>query len=177
MKKPDLDRIWETWIRIGIPTESRQEWVDKVVDVMRSCVWELVSVLEGKKVIEWYQFLVHPRENDGNLYFHVRFSLRKDVGSEEFLKLLPSYCLYPVHVERREVESISGVTSVLLKGGKIEEAWRIMGEQSEWMLHLIEVHEADGMLIEQFAQFMHYYLNMVGLDMQGLLFISPFIRF
>lgn len=31
--------------------------------------------------------------------------------------------------------------------------------------------------IQQYTQFMHYYLNMVGLGMQGILFLSPFINF
>jgi hypothetical protein len=176
MKKPNLDRMWETWIKIGIP-QGYQELFNRAVSIIRSQVSETVSVLETREMIDWYQFLIHGKENDGNLYFHIRFSLRNGTDSKDFLDSLPSYCLDPKHIERRDVESISGILKTLLKNDEIEEAWRIIGEQSEWIIHMVSIHKDGGIPIQQFIQFMHFYTNMIGLGHQSILQLSPFFRF
>lgn len=176
MQKPNLDRIWETWIRIGIP-QGYQELFNRAVSIIRSQVSETVAVLEKREIIDWYQFLIHGKENDSNLYFHVRFSLRNDIDSKYFLDSLPSYCLDPKHIERRDVESISGITKLLLKNDEIEEAWRIIGEQSEWIIHMVSIHKDVEIPIQQFIQFMHFFTNMMGLGQQSILQLSPFFRF
>jgi len=172
MKKPDLDRIWETWIEAGSP-QGRQELFNRGVSIIRSQVSETVAILEKRKIIDWYQFLIHSKENDGKLYFHVRFSLRNGIDSKKFLDSLPTYCLYPKHLERREVESISGITTPLLKNDEIEEAWRIIGEQSEWIIHMVSIHKDVEIPIQQFVQFMHFYMNMMGLGHLSRLALSP----
>lgn len=126
-----MDKVWQVWIRIGVP-QSHQDLFSKAVSIIRSQVSEVVTTLEIKKITDWYQFLIHGRE-DNNLYFHIRFSLAKGVNSKDFLEALPSYCLDPKPVERKEVELISGIMKPLLKNEEIEEAWRIIGEQSEWL--------------------------------------------
>lgn len=175
MQKPDLDKMWQIWIRIEIL--QGQGLFNSAVGAIKSQVSEVVSILETKKIIDWYQFLIHGRENDSNLYFHVRFSLGKGVASKDFLGSLPSYCLYPEPIERKAVESINGIDKSLIKNGEIEEAWRIIGEQSEWIIHMINIHKDGEIPIQQFVQFMHFYLNMMGLGHQAILFLSPFSRF
>jgi len=52
-----------------------------------------------------------------------------------------------------------------LKNQKIEEAWRIMGEQSEWLLNMLNNHKVDVEIpIGQVEQFLHFYSNMTGLS-------------
>jgi len=136
MQKPDLGRMWETWIPLDIPLralqahrgtfQEHQEWFNKVVDAIRSQVCEVVSILTNKQIVDWYHFLIH--EKDGKPCIHIRVSIRKGVDSKDFLDSLPSYCLESKPIERKAVESIDGVDKPLLKNEEIEEAWRIIGE-------------------------------------------------
>jgi hypothetical protein len=175
MQKPDLDRIYQIWITIDNP--KGQILFNNALDTLKSQVSEVISILKKKKLITWYQFLIHGRKNDSNLYFHIRFSLRKGVTSKAFLDNLPKYCLYPEQIKRENVESINGVFKQLLNNEEIEQAWRIIGEQSEWIINLISIHKDGNIPIQHFVQFMHYYLNMMGLGNQAVLLLSPFFRF
>jgi hypothetical protein len=170
MLKPNLDRTWEIWILLDKPTTY-----DTIVKAIRSQVFEVVSILKSKQIIDWYQFLIHPR--NGEPAIHIRISLREGVDSKDFLSSLPNYCLPPKQIERKEMESISGIDKPLLKNQEIEEAWRILGEQSEWIIRMIDIYQSEKIPIQNFTQFMHFYLNMMGLGMQGILFLSPFINF
>lgn len=171
MQKPNLDRLWQVWIKIDI----QQDLFNSAINTIRTRVTEAVSILEAK--IDWYYFLIHGRPNDVNLYFHCVFSLRESVNSEEFTSSLPDYCLYPEHLERSYGESISGINKEFLKNEEIEEAWRIIGKQSEWIIDLVRIHKDGQLPIQQFTQFMHYYMNMMGLGNQSILFLSPILRF
>jgi len=177
MQKPNLDRLWQVWIKIGIPQSSYQDLSNSAVNTIRTQVAEVVSILETRNVIDWYYFLIHGRENDVNLYFHCVFSLKDNVKSEEFTSLLPSYCLYPEHLGRGYGEAIAGINKGFLKDGEIEEAWRIIGKQSEWIIDLVRSHKDGPLPVQQFIQFMHYYMNMMGLGNQSILFLSPILRF
>jgi hypothetical protein len=161
----------EVWIEIGVP-QNRQELFSKAVGIIRSQVSEVVKTLMMKKMANWYQFLIHERDN--KLGFHIRFSLTEGVDSEDFKKALPSYCLDSRPIERKAVESIEGIIKPLLKNEEIEEAWRIIGEQSEWVINMLASFKDGGFPVQQYAQFMHYYLNMMGLGHQGLLFLGNF---
>jgi hypothetical protein len=178
MQKPNLDRLWQVWIKIGVPQGSYEDWFKQVTDTIKSQVAGVVSVLETKKMIDWYYFLIHHKEgNNLNLYFHLIFSLGEDIESEDFLGSLPSYCLDPKHLDRGYGESISGIEKALLKDNKIEEAWRIIGKQSEWIIDLIRIYKDGKMTIQQFVHFMHFYTNAMGLGHQSKLSIPPYTSF
>jgi len=64
--------------------------------MIKSQITAVVSVLETRRLIDWYYFLIHNKEDDKvNLYIHLVFSLREGVEPRDFLDLLPSYCLDP----------------------------------------------------------------------------------
>ncbi|MCJ7634669.1 hypothetical protein MUP77_20050 [Candidatus Bathyarchaeota archaeon] len=174
MQKPDLDRLWRIWIKIGLPQQTVEAMFSNVASMIRSQVTEVVSILETKKMIDWYYFLIHGKDNDpSNFYFDVIFSVREGVASEDFVKALPDYCLDPKHLEHEFGESISGIKKELLKNGKIDEAWRIIGEQSEWIIHMVNVHKDGELTIPQFIQFMHFYMNTMGLGHLSRLQLPP----
>jgi len=137
-----------------------------------------------KKIIDWYSFLIHNRESgvpttedDNNLYFHIRVALGKDVKPKDFRELLPNYCVMTQPIERR-LESISGIDKSIIQNEEIEEVWRIIGEQSEWIINMINIHKEEaGIPIPQIKQFMHFYLNMIGLGGRAILFLGPFYVF
>ena len=146
--------------------------------MIKSQVTEVVSILETKQMIDWYYFLIHGKEGDPtNGYFDIVFSVKEKVTSEEFVKVLPSYCLDPEHLEHFG-ESISGIPKEPLKNDEIEEAWRIIGEQSEWIIHLVNIYKNSELTIQQFIQYMHFYMNIMGLGgRSGLAIPNAFFPF
>jgi len=175
MQKPNLDRLWQVWIKIGILPNSIEERLRRATSIIKAQVTETVSILETKEMIDWYYFLIHKKENDNNLYFHLLLSLKEGVNSEDFLMAIPSYCLEPKHLGREYGESISEITKTQLKNDEIEEAWKLIGEQSEWMIHLVNAHKDGEMAIKQVIQFMHFYMNMMGLGHLSKFPIPPFV--
>jgi len=156
MEKPDLERMWETRIKIGLPT------LRNVQDAIRQKIAPTFPRLLEEGNIKWYHFLIHPcppsvDPDPGNACLHIRFS-PGPVG-------LPRYC---VATEKTgPLRGISKVNASLLETEEIEEAWRILGEQSQWVVNLINIHKKDiSIPLEQIAQFMHFYSNMLGLGNQ-----------
>jgi len=177
MEKPDLNRVWETYIRI--PTEERMSYANllrKIHDTIRLKIHPMISDLKDDDVINWYCFLLHPsrRKGDTERYFHIRFELRNDIRDKECVNdLLPDYCEKSMTARFMDVESdpenISGIDKSLLKNEEIEEAWRIIGEQSEWIMNMLNVHkEKIEITPRQIGQFLHFYFNITQ-----LLFVCP----
>lgn len=176
MKKPNLDRLWQVWIKIGVLQGSYEDLFKRITNTIKLQVAEVVSVLETKKMIDWYYFLIHPKEGDNlNAYFHLVFSLGEDIESKAFLGLLPSYCLDPKHLDRGYGESICGIEKTLLNNEEIEEAWGIIGKQSEWIIDLVRIYKDGKITIQQFVQFMHFYTNAMGLGHRSKLTVSPLV--
>ena len=176
MKNPELKRIWQTWVRIAPKKNlTMDDLAIFILDTIRNKIAIFPELLrEGK--IEWYCFLIHdyPKDPD-NVYFHVRFT--KIEGKKV---TLPEYWAKP---EKEKVgENISGINKSLLKNEDIREAWRIIGEQSELIIRLVQIHK-DTVPIEQFIQFMHFNMNMFGLGHKSRIrithkgFISRMIGF
>ena len=171
MQKPDLNQMWETFIKI--PTEDNRISFNLLYNNIRSKIYSMISRLKDNDMINWYCFLIHDRnsgvptsEDDRNPYFHIRFALKRDVNPNEFLSSLPDYCVMTRHIERR-LESIAGINKSIIKNEEIEEAWRIIGEQSEWFLEMLNVHKEDvDILPQQIAQFLHFFANMTQLQIR-----------
>jgi len=131
----------------------------------------MISHLKENGIINWYSFLIHGEKGDPNLYFHVRFNLRKDVKDrEEVNNFLPDYCEKGKTARCRDVENIEnikGINKFILKNNEIEEAWRILGEQSEWLINMLNIHWENVVIpITQVGQFLHFYLNMTQLQFE-----------
>jgi len=157
MQRPDLDRMWETFVRVS-PGENP-------IGTIRSKIHPLISRLKNEGIIGWYHFLVHDRrsgvptsEDDASLYFHLRF----EFGGADPSKVLPDYCVMTRKTGR--IESITGIDKSLLKEERIEEAWRVIGEQSEWAIDLLNTYKEDVQIpLSQIMQFLHYFFNMMQL--------------
>jgi len=151
--------MWETRIKIGRLT------LKNVQAAIRQKMAPTFPRLLEEGSINWYHFLIHPCPSSvdpdpRNACLHVRFSPGgKSVD-------LPEYCEATKKIA--PLPGISGVNKYLLKNEEIEEAWRIIGEQSQWVVNLINIHRDDtGWIpIDQIVQFMHFYSNMLGLGNQ-----------
>lgn len=83
MQRPTLDRMYETFIKIDLePNEFHQS----AFRTIRTKVYPAIERLTKDGKVDWYSFLIHSRHSgvpttidDDNLYFHVRFSLSKDL--------------------------------------------------------------------------------------------------
>ena len=172
MEKPDMNRMWETFIKIGLRKETS---FGRIINMIRFNIYPMIEDLKQKKIINWYHFLIHNRESgvpttedDNNLYFHIRFTLNKNIEVKEEKDVngfLPNYCVLTRKRKPRRIERISGIDKSLLRNEKIEEAWRIIGEQSEWLLNMLDIHKEDVEIDKypkQIAQFLHYFFNMLG---------------
>jgi len=163
--------MWETFVKI--PTENNGVRLNVLYNDIRSKISPMISRLKENDLIDWYCFLIHDRnsgvptsEDDRNPYFHIRFALKRDVDPNEVLSLLPNHCVMTRHIERR-LESIAGINKSIIKNEEIEEAWRIIGEQSEWFLEMLNIHREDvDIPPQQIAQFLHYYANMTQLQVR-----------
>jgi len=161
--------MWETFIKI--PTEDDMIRLNLIYNDIRSKICPMISGLIDNDVISWYCFLIHDRnsgvptsKDDNNAYFHIRFSLKKSVNPEDFLA---EYCLMTRKIRPEWVASISGINKSLLKNEEIEEAWRIIGEQSEWLINMLNIHKEDvDISPQQIAQFLHFYANMTQLQIR-----------
>ena len=171
MQRPDLNRMRETFIKI--PTEDNRLRLSLLYNYIRSKIYPIISCLKEYGMINWYCFLIHDRnsgvptsEDDNNPYFHIRFALTKDVDPDEFRKSLPNYCVMTRKISRESVESITGIDNSILENG-IEEAWKIIGEQSKWFLEMLNIHKEDVEIpSQQIAQFLHFYANMSQLQVR-----------
>lgn len=180
MEKPDLNRMWETFIEIPNLVQMREtierhptednlaKMVIYLCNMIRFKVHPVISDLTKKKIISWYHFLIHDRNNgvpttkeDNNPYFHIRFDLRKDINPDDFL---PNYCVMTRKIRRENVTSIAGIDKSLLKNEEIGEAWRIIGEQSNWLMDMLNIHkEKNDIPLQHVGQFLHFYANMTQL--------------
>ena len=175
MQKPNLDKMWETFIRM--PVENNVTTVNAILDTLRFKIYPLVSHLCSNGVIDWYCFLIHDRnsgvptpQDDNNAYFHIRVSLKEDVKPDSFLKSLTDYCIMTRQVNRDWVKEISVdnkgnlFDKSMLKSESIEDIWRIIGEQSELLLDMLSVYKDNVKIpLQYIGLFFHYYFNMTQL--------------
>ena len=172
MEKPDLNQMWETFIEI--PAEDNRTRLTILYNMIRSQIYPMISRLRDRGIVNWYCFLIHDRhsgvptsEDDDNPYFHIRVALKKSASPDEFLNSLPNYCVMTRKIRRNRVESIVGINKSVIKNEEIEEAWRIIGEQSDWLLEMLNIHKDNiDILPQQIAQFLHFYANMTQLQVR-----------
>jgi hypothetical protein len=170
VEKPDLNKLWETFIRFS--------WDDlssgRQIDTIREKVVPTISILKAKGHVDWYCFLINNRnsgvptsEDDEDLFFHIRFALEKHINPVD---ILPNYCVLTRKVEPAWVKTISidnkgtQFDASLFKEESIEGVWKILGEQSEWLLNLLSAFKENVTIPANYIErFLHYYTDMPGL--------------
>ena len=175
MEKPNLKKVWVTYIKIGPLQEIT---LQRCIDTLRNMVSPMILDLKEKSLLRWYSFLVHPGKDkaDPNGYYHIRFELKGKYDTKERINsVLPDYCEKTMTYRFRDVENLENITSIdksILKNRRIEEAWRIIGEQSEWVTKILDSFgEEFDIPDQQFIQYVHFLMNMLGLGNQS--FYAP----
>jgi hypothetical protein len=123
----------------------------------------------------WYSFLIHDfgsgvptGKDDHDAFWHIRLELSPQVSEDSFRAALPGYCALTRPVARQTLEQITGVTTSMLIGS-IADAWWLIGEQSEWLLHLLGTYSTDApweTISGEIAQYLHYFANMTQLQIR-----------
>jgi hypothetical protein len=129
-------------------------------------------------MIDWFYFLFHQKPDDlANCYFDVIFTTNEKDPSA----FLPKHCIDTHKIP--PMLSISGIDTKALRNEDIGEAWRIIGEQSEFIINLVCSHKEDSEIsAAQIVQFMHFFMNQLDyggkcLFFPGELGIGACIRF
>lgn len=176
MKKPDLDQLWETFIKIPVEKtpEGNENRLKIIYNIIRFKIHPMVLNLKDNGMINWYSFLIHNRnsgvptsENDDYSYFHIRFELEKNINLENFHNSLPDHCVMTRKIKTETIESIAGIDKSILKEEQIENAWKIIGEISELIINMLNIHKEDVEIpYKQIGQFLHYCSNITQLEVK-----------
>ncbi len=162
LREPDLDKMWKTWISIHPGKEPIKRLFQ---DTIRAKLQHILQLQKNGK-ISWFYFLWHPKVDDpANLYFDVVFTTES--GDPE--SFLPEYCVDTKKIA--PVGSIAGIDESLLIGDDIREAWRILGEQSVFIINMVCSHKGNVEIPpSQVAQFIHFFMNPLGYGGKSLFF-------
>lgn len=173
MEKPDLNRLWETFIRFTWDELSSGAHIG----LIREKVGYTVTMLKAKGAVGWYCFWIHDKNSgvpttpdDEYLYFHIRFEIKKHVSPVD---ILPVYCVMTRRVEPEWVKAVSVDAKgtpfdvSLLRDESIEEVWRLIGEQSEWLLHLLDRFKDNSSIpVSHIQGFLNQFTDMTALIMR-----------
>ncbi len=182
VEKPNLENVWEVFVKLGLPQNVT---IPQVFNTIRSKLSPMLQGLKKDQTIKWYCFLIHGsrKTGDPNLFFHIRLEPKDEINDKaQINNILPDYCEKEMTALFMDVEGnsqeINGIDKNLLKNGEIEEAWRILGEQSEWLMNMLNIYKDNVEIpIGQITQFMHFYLNMFGLGGHAVLYLGPVFPF
>ncbi len=169
-----MNRMWETFIRFSWNELSSGAHIG----LIRDKVGYTISMLKAKGNVDWYCFWIHDRStgvptssDDGYLYFHIRFELKKHVNPVD---IVPIYCIMTRKVEREWVSlfSIDDKSTPfdisLLRHSSVEEVWRLIGEQSEFLLNLLDSFKDNANIpASHIRRFLNHFTDMTAMPMRN----------
>ena len=173
MEKPDLNRLWETFIRFTWDELSSGAHIG----LIREKVGYTITMLKAKGDVGWYCFWIHDKNSgvpttpdDEYLYFHIRFEIKKHVSPVD---ILPVYCVMTRQVEPEWVKAVSvdargtPFNVSLLRDESVEQVWRLIGEQSEWLLNLLDRFKDNSSIpVNHIQGFLNQFTDMTALIMR-----------
>ena len=168
MKKPNLETMWESFVKISLPSKFVHT---NYYDLLRFKVNPVIQELVNTGIIDWYSYLLHDRGSgvptdvtDDNFYVHVRFNLTSSDKHGEFIEKLPVYFLM---TRKMRIDSkITGIDETIIKESEIEKAWYIIGVQSEMMFKLFDIFDENELIpTHQMGQYLHYIRNMAQIQL------------
>jgi hypothetical protein len=116
--------------------------------------------------------LIHGEGN--SVYFDVVVSLKNSVSEEALKNSLQtlSCCSTPEKLPHGFGESIGDITTTQLRNDDVLEAWKLIGEQSEWVMKMVNAHKDSALTVGQFKQFMHFFTNAIGLGFTSFMTVD-----
>lgn len=173
MDLPDLANIVETFVRIGLPQTAIP--CARHLDLLREDVSPLLRRLTTEGRVRWYCFLIHDFHNgvpvsseDRDLFWHLRLEPGPGVSCDSLIESLPVWCEPTQLADPIVLRGITGPDVDRLRRGSAE-AWRLLGEQSEWLLDLLDAYKDEVRMAEvarDVQQYLHYFANMTMLEVR-----------
>ncbi len=163
LQEPDLNKMWRTWIKIQ---SGNQPTPKMFQDAIRQRMQPILQ-LQKSGEIAWFYFTWHTENAPdlANLYFDVVFTTERKEPDE----FLPGYCTKAKKID--PMKSIAGIEEKFLEGEDIRKAWKIIGEQSEFIINLVCSHKKETEIPpRQIMQFMHFFMNQMGYGHKSLFF-------
>lgn len=164
MDRPDLTCLFESFIKIGDPTTMAPDrfWAS-YIDLLRQSLNPSMTSLRRDGIVRWFSFLVHGREggvptevDDKSLFIHIRVEAGPGVEEHALVQRLPISWLWTRRMSSDSAGRIAGVDASYLRGADIAHAWQILGESSEWVLRMLDAHDARQPIpLNHVGQFLH----------------------
>lgn len=162
MRTPDLNRLLETFIRIG--TESTH---DQHFRTLRTKVAPLVHDLRSRNLVGWFSFLVHNHDSgvpttpdDASAYLHLRFERLPGVDHNTVVAALPDYCVLTQAGPPVDERSLQPADHTAFIAPEVATGWGLFGASSEWVLDFACAHRDDRSVPSvNLRQFLHYFGN------------------
>jgi hypothetical protein len=146
---------------------------DAVFRGLRDDVSPLIKCLKQSGVLAGFHFLIHdrnsgvPAEASDGAYIHLRLRFKKPTATffDMIRRKFRRFQMTRPVVARQD--AIAGFDLRIVKGGKtnvdkVKLINRLIDQQSEWMLALVDAHEwkDDVLMVHQARQFLHLFSNM-----------------
>ncbi len=166
MRVPDRSRVYTTFRSFKLN--------ENPIRVLRLVITPVIRTLVNRGNVGWYFIALHerkqyngePENRRKEKGFHIRFELLVDFTPEVIQQELPQDWEPLI---KNDIPNISGITvdagSVgvdKLKNEEVEQAWKVMGEASEWVLNMLDSYKT-GFEIpnRQFIQHIHFIMNLL----------------
>jgi hypothetical protein len=164
MRTPELNRLVETFVRIGTPAELSR---DRHFSLLRTLVAPLIRDLRARNLIGWFSFLVHDRNsgvpttpNDEAVYLHLRLERLDGVDFDTLVSALPQACVFTQAVAAVDARSLEPADHTALVVPEVATGWALFGASSEWALDFACAHRNDRSVpLNNLRQFLHYLGN------------------
>ena len=167
----NFNRLVETFIPIDLPADkaSTDGWYH-CMDTIRLLALPLLD--SKRKEIGWYSFLLHYKEITAfrvMLCVHIRMELRPKVNMRTFIAQLPDFCRCSSRFRIRASDPVLGIDKNALHDGDIEVVWKVLGESSRLVAHILRTNGPDRPTsIQNVYQFLHFIGNQLCVTGLGI---------
>lgn len=177
MVVPDFERLAETFVAVpATGVTSKAALWERYIDVLRFKVAPVVRSLGAERVITWYCFHAHGRDEgvpthagDTNGYVHLRVQLGSHVGLDDLKAKLPPDFVMTQMVGQPVPNTLDNVVVGMLKQDDARYGWGIVGLASQFVLEMLQAHDpAVSVPAANVQQFVHYIWNQVQGETAGI---------
>ncbi len=173
MQTPNLNRVYGSFFKI--------EDGENHISVLRTKVSPLIERLKADNIIGWYAFHFHerkqynpePKNRSEEKGIHFRLELLNGKTVEDLITVLPDYCEDPILGIEKDISGITVgtgkkhlISRESLKNSNISDAWKVIGEASEWVLNLLDSYKTEvfnnhEIYNGQIIQHIHFIMNLL----------------
>src|SRR5579859_1223395 len=170
MSPPDLDRLFETFVRIGPCTTATFD-SGHHIHVLRRSIVPVIKELRSLHVADWISLMIHddrtfrignpPR---GDALWHLRLSLHPSATAATLAQTLPAVFESTRPVPRASVAAIPGLDTSLQKSQSILGRWLRLGKYTEWLIEVLDDYREDAdpaAVARDLRQFAHLIVNSI----------------